>query len=79
MIEKAIIDRFEGKQAVLLIDEKPLIVLRTLLPDKVKEGDWLDVEIVDGQLRNATIDPEEKARAEARIAEKLAMLRKRII
>jgi len=33
MIKKAAIDRFEGKQAVLLVGEKPLNVLRSALPE----------------------------------------------
>jgi hypothetical protein len=76
MIKKAVIDRFEGKQAVILVDEKPMSYPKTLLPDKAKEGDWLEVEIEGGLLISAKIDAEESARAAKRIAEKMERLRR---
>jgi len=79
MLQKAVIDRFEGKQAVLSIDEKLIIVLRTLLPENVKEGDWLQVEIKEGKLISAKVDLEEKALMTERIAKKLALLRAKAI
>lgn len=75
MIQKAAIDRFEGKYAVLLVDEKPRNILRNLLPPGVKEGDWLEVIFEGDRLVSAKIDPEEKARMKKRIDEKLARLR----
>jgi hypothetical protein len=76
MIQKACIDRFEGKQAVLLVDDKPLVFPKSLLPKAAKEGDWLQVDIEEGRLLSAKIDPEEKAKMAARIKEKLARLRR---
>lgn len=75
IIKKVAIDRFEGMQAVLLVDEKPLNVLRSLLPEGVKEGDWLEVEFDGERLVSAKVDAEEKERMRIRIAEKLARLR----
>jgi hypothetical protein len=76
IIKKAAIDRFEGKLAVLLVDEKPQNVLRSLLPEGVKEGDWLEVEFDGERLVSAKLDAEEKERMRKRIEEKLARLRK---
>jgi hypothetical protein len=75
MIKKAAIDRFEGIQAVLLVDEKPVVVLRDALPKGVKQGDWLDVEFDGARLVSARLDADETARMKARISEKLARLR----
>jgi hypothetical protein len=77
MIKKAAIDRFEGKQAVLLVGEKPLNVLRSALPEGVKEGDWLEVEFEGERLVRAKLDADETARMKKRIEEKLERLRKR--
>jgi hypothetical protein len=76
MIQKACIDRFEGQQAVLLVDEKPLVFPKSSLPKKAREGDWLNVEISGGQLVMAKIDQEETEKAVERIKEKLAKLRR---
>ena len=75
---KAVIDRFEGDQAVLLVGdaERQLVVLRRTLPKGAKEGHWLRVEIDGAALLSATIDEEETARARQRIAEKLERLRR---
>jgi hypothetical protein len=75
MIKKAVIDRFEGKKAVLLVEEKPIVVLRSGLPKGVKEGDWLEAEFVGEHLVRAKVDPEEKERMKERIEEKLSRLR----
>ncbi len=76
MVQKAVIDRFEGKQAVLLVDERPLVVLRSAIPEEAKEGDWLEVEIEGETLVRAKVDANETKRIKARIEEKLALLRK---
>jgi hypothetical protein len=76
MIQKACIDRFEGKQAVLLVDDKPMVFPRSLLPRNARQGDWLQVEIEDERLVSAQLDPEETARTAKRIKEKLARLRR---
>jgi len=75
IIKKAAIDRFEGKYAILLVDENPSNVLRSLLPEGVKEGDWLEVEFDGERFISAKVDPEEKERIKKRIDEKLAKLR----
>jgi hypothetical protein len=74
---KAVIDRFEGDKAVLLVgeEEAKLIVPRASLPSGVKEGQWLQVDVEDDRVLTATIDEDETARAKERIADKLARLR----
>lgn len=74
---KAVIDRFEAEQAVLLLNDgqEQLVVPRKVLPDMVKAGDWLEVQIENGEVVSAVIDEEETARVKQRIAEKLAKLR----
>lgn len=75
---KAVIDRFEGKMAVLLVgqDEKRIDVPRTRLPRRSKEGTWLQVEIQGNEIIEAKLDEEETNRARQRIADKLAALRR---
>jgi hypothetical protein len=75
---KSVIDRFEGKFAVLIVgdDEQRINVLKKLLPKHSKEGSWLQVEIQDGEIVSAVMDEEETAKAKQRIAEKLARLRR---
>ena len=75
---KAVIDRFEGDLAVLILGDKDqrLNLPRKLLPPKAKEGSWLTLDIVGGQPRNITLDLKETAAARKRIAAKLAKLRK---
>ena len=74
---KAVIDRFEGKLAILIVgdDERHMNVLRKLLPKQSREGSWLQVEIQNGEIISSVIDEEETANAKQRIAEKLAHLR----
>jgi len=78
MSEKAVVDRFEGDKAVLLVgeDENQLVVDRRLLPAGTKEGHWLKVELKDGALVGAEIDQAETDAAKARIASKLDELRR---
>ena len=75
---KSVIDRFEGKFAVLIVgdDEQRINVLKKLLPKQSREGSWLQVEIQNGEVIGAVIDEEETANAKQRIAEKLARLRR---
>jgi hypothetical protein len=75
---KAVIDRFEGNLAVLLLEEgqERVNVPRGSLPEKSREGTWLQVEIEDGEVRQAVLDEDERARAQERIAEKLERLRR---
>jgi hypothetical protein len=75
---KAVIDRFEGRFAVLIVgeDEQRMNVPKKLLPRQSREGDWLQVEIQNGEIIGAVMDQEETASAEQRITEKLARLRR---
>jgi len=75
---KAVVDRFEGDKAVILVgeEEEQLVVDRGKLPAGTKEGDWLKADVQDDVLLSAELDPEETANAQARIAEKLAALRR---
>lgn len=75
---KAVVDRFEGDIAVLLTgdNEERKDVPRKILPKKVKEGHWLQVEIQSGEVIKAIIDENDTTKAKQRISEKLARLRK---
>jgi hypothetical protein len=75
MIKKVVINRFEGKRAVLLVEKKPMIVLWSALPKEVKGGDWLEAEFVGECMVRAKVDVEEKERMRKRIEEKLVGLR----
>jgi len=75
---KAVVDRFEGNKAVILVgdEEEQLVVDRAQLPPDTREGHWLRVEVRDDILTRAEIDEEETARVKARIATKLDRLRR---
>jgi hypothetical protein len=78
MKTKAVIDRFEGDSAVVIVGpaEDKLVVPRSFLPLEAKEGTWLQVDVEDDRLLSAIVDKEETSRAQQRIAEKLAKLRR---
>jgi hypothetical protein len=78
MKTKAVIDRFEGDKAVLLVgvEEDKLIVPRSSLPAGIKEGQWLQVDVADDRVLSATIDQVETNERTERIEEKLARLRR---
>lgn len=76
MKTKAVIDRFEGDQAVLLVNEKPMGFRRKSLPAGLKEGDWLLIEVEGERLVSAEYDEAETKKTKDRIAEKLARLRR---
>jgi hypothetical protein len=75
---KAVIDRFEGEFAVLIVgeDEQRLNVLKALLPKLSREGSWLQVDIQNGEVISAVLDEAETTNAKQRIADKLALLRR---
>jgi hypothetical protein len=77
MPDKVVIDRFEGKFAILLVGEKPVNVLRTEIPEEAKEGDWLEVEFDGKKLVSAKIDLMENEQMKERIKEKLEKLRRK--
>jgi hypothetical protein len=67
---KAVIDRFEGDNAVLLVgeDEQEYIVPRASLPSNAVQGLWLLVELEQDRVMNAVIDDEEMAKVKERLA-----------
>jgi hypothetical protein len=77
MKEKAVVDRFEGEIAVLIVgvDKRRMEVHRKQLPKNAKEGQWLQLEIENGVIGSVTVDEEETAKVKQRIAEKLERLR----
>lgn len=78
MLEKASVDRFEGKWAVLLVGDPARLVNvpRSSLPRRVREGYWLLVEFDNDRLLSAVVDHEEMKRTKKRIREKLEKLRR---
>lgn len=77
-IETAVIDRYEGQMAVLLVgkEQRVLDIPRASLPHDARPGVWLQIELDGETLVKATVDAEATAAAQARIAEKLARLRR---
>lgn len=77
--QQAVLDRIEGSVAVLLAGEKqtPLHLPASSLPVGAKEGDWLKLMLVNGQVAAIRPDPEETARRRQRIQAKLDLLTKR--
>jgi len=78
MLEKAVIDRYEGEFAVLFVGEenRQVIVSRKEIPKAVQEGEWLKVELDGDHLLHVEIDEAETGSARQRIAEKLDRLRR---
>jgi hypothetical protein len=78
MSEKAVIDRFEGELAVLLVGEEQRLVNvpMTSLPEDATEGAWLQVELDGNSLVGAEIDVAQTERARQRVMEKLERLRR---
>jgi hypothetical protein len=76
--DKAVIDRFEGTVAVLLVGEErePINVARSALPLGVREGSWLRVTVEGAVVVLAVQDTDETESAQSRIREKLARLRR---
>lgn len=68
---KAVVDRFEGELAVLLVgeDEIEFVVPRSELPTGTDPGTWLRIELA--------IDRRASAAAEERVGEKMDQLRRR--
>jgi hypothetical protein len=75
---KAVIDRFEGKYAVLLLGdgERQINVERDQLPEKAMEGSWLQVEMEGDAVAGVVLDDAETRDARKRISEKLERLRR---
>jgi len=75
---KGVIDRFEGKWAVVEIADEiePRNVLRKLLPRGAKEGDHLELEIEDGTVIRVKVHSDATQAAKERIKDKLDRLRR---
>jgi hypothetical protein len=74
----AVIDRFEGDIAVLLVGSAQRIVdvPREHLPPGVEAGQWLRVQLDGDVLMHAAPDADATEDARQRIQEKLARLRR---
>lgn len=79
MKTQAVIDRFEGKQVVILVgqEQEILIVPRSSIPKSAKAGDWLIVDVRDDRIFSVEIDIKATEAARKRINEKLDRLRKK--
>jgi hypothetical protein len=77
MEKKAVIDRFEGNLAVIVLEtnDKQMIYLKNNLPIGVKEGDWLLIEIQGDEIIKINIDIQAKENAKRRITRKMEKLR----
>lgn len=77
-MEQAVIDRFEGEIAVVLIGEtqRQLDVPRSQLPPDAREGQWLNVEVHGDKVVRVEIDAQATDAARVRIQEKLERLRR---
>jgi hypothetical protein len=75
---KAVIDRFEENFAVLLVgdEQAPITVDRTVLPENIKEGTWLQITLENGTVTYAEIDHLKTDQMKETIAEKMARLRR---
>ena len=78
MMIHAVVDRFEGRFAVLIVEgqSKPVNVSIDKLPSGAKEGDHLRVAFQDNQLIEAHRDSEATDEARKRIKEKVERLRR---
>jgi hypothetical protein len=81
MREVAVVDRIvDGEQVVLLVGPEPqreVIAPIGDLPDDVREGHWLKVELDGDRVVRAEIDHGATERARDRVTSKLDALRQR--
>jgi hypothetical protein len=77
-MKPAQIDRIEGEWAVVFVEgeKQPVDIRVSDLPDGAGEGDYLLIEMQGGEVVEAELDPEGKAKAEKRIQDKLGRLRR---
>jgi hypothetical protein len=77
-MQKAVIDRFEGDWAVVMIEgqAEPVNLLRSNLPSKAREGDHLQIELTNEKLTSVQIDGAAKQDAVERIKGKIDRLRR---
>jgi hypothetical protein len=79
-MEKAVIDRIvDGNQVVLLVgvEEREYIILSSRLPKGAKESSWLKVQIENGDIVHIELDEYETDKVKKRIADKMALLKKK--
>ncbi len=76
--ERAVIDRFEGRSAVLLVGDegRQVDVFRRQLPRTAREGQWLRITLRDGEMVQVVVDEAATEEARQRIQEKLERLRR---
>ena len=76
--ERAVIDRFEGRHAVLLVSDEglPVDVFRRQLPRNAREGHWLRITLRDGEIVQVSVDEAATEEARRRIQKKLERLRR---
>lgn len=74
----AVTDRVESEQAVVIFEgeREPIHIPLAALPEGVREGDYLLIEMQDGEVVRTEIDADGKAEAERRIQAKLERLRR---
>ena len=77
-MQSAVIDRFEGEYAVLLVagSNTPINVLRQDLPEDLREGDYLKIELDNGKVIQVEYDRQSTEAARQRIQAKLDRLRR---
>lgn len=77
-MESAVIDRFEGDYAVLFFagSDTPINVLRRELPEGIREGDHLKIELRGGEVIQVEYDSWATEEARQRIQAKLDRLRR---
>lgn len=75
-VMKAVVDRFEGEWAVLLVKGQVVNVPKDLLPAGAKEGDHLDVVMEEGQVVKVVVDEAQTNAAWQRIRAKVERLRR---
>jgi hypothetical protein len=78
MKKKAVVDRIEAGNAVILVGEEldRMVVPLASLPEEMKAGDWLQVDVKDDRIVSAAMDRTVTYAAKQRIAEKIANLRR---
>jgi hypothetical protein len=77
-MQSAVIDRFEGDYAVLLVagSDAPINVPRQDLPEGLREGDYLKIELDDGKVIQVEYHQPSTEVARQRIQAKLDRLRR---
>ncbi|MCC5907033.1 MAG: DUF3006 family protein [Balneolaceae bacterium] len=79
---KAVIEELTIEKVTLLTesDEEEMVISREKLPNdrKYREGDWLQLEIVDNKIREIVFDEAETVAVRKRIERKMEKLRSRM-